>query len=252
MNSDTQSLQTIRRISSGASGEVFEVGKVENYALKVMHITMDQSINFRTQRQFISEHEKLNMLKHLNIIRTYGIFMSDETTPPSILLELCVSDLNSAIKKNNLKNDQIIIYAYQIAEGMKFVHLKGFVHRDLKPSNILIAKDGTIKISDFGISKLMTAEEQSTTLGPGTQKFMAPEILNEEDYNNSNGQWKKASNSFIFHCFCKELNKPKSRPSFEEILQQMEKNDYKLLELSDSDIKSIRQFVKQHKQRLPH
>ncbi|KAK8844349.1 hypothetical protein M9Y10_024563 [Tritrichomonas musculus] len=281
LDSETiHSLRVIREISSGGSGKVLEVGKEETFALKVMHTGEN---NFKNQRQFLGEHEKLNMLRHPNVVRTYGIYLSDETTPPSILLELCPDDLNKAIKSGKLSNGQIVKYVYQISEGMKFVHIRGFVHRDLKPSNILIAKDGTIKISDFGISKLMTAEEQSTTLGAGTQKFMSPEILNEEDYNEkadvysfgvvlyfmlSGGQMpkitiiqmgigKKAPIPSSFTSFAKQLinscweTSPEKRPSFDEILQELEKNNYKLLELSDTDVKDIKLFVKEHKQRIP-
>ena len=67
---------------------------------------------------------------------------------------------------------------------MKYIHYKKIIYRDLKPTNILIATDGTIKIADFGVAKLMSAEEQAKTQGIGTQKFMAPEVLNEEDEYN--------------------------------------------------------------------
>ena len=150
------------------------------FALKIMHTGNN---NFENFKGFIAEYEKLTSLKHPNIVQAYGIFMSDQKTPPSILLELCPRDLTSLIKTHSYKNSEISIWIYQIAEGMKYVHMKKIVHRDLKPSNILIGKDGKIKISDFGISKLMSAEEQSTTRGAGTQKFMAPEILKEEKYN---------------------------------------------------------------------
>lgn len=58
---------------------------------------------------------------------------------------------------------------------MKYIHFKKVIHRDLRSTNILIASDGIVKICDFGISKLMTK-------GIGSQKFIAPEIILEEDY----------------------------------------------------------------------
>lgn len=76
-----------------------------------------------------------------------------------------------------------VLYIYQIADGMQYVHLKKIIHRDLKPSNILIGFDGNIRISDFGISKLMTDDEISMTTGVVTQKFMVPELINEIQYN---------------------------------------------------------------------
>lgn len=81
----------------------------------------------------------------------------------------------------SFSNTETVKVIYQIAEGMKYIHSKKVIHRDLKPTNILLSSDGTVKICDFGISKLMTIEEQTMTRGLGSQKFMAPEILNEED-----------------------------------------------------------------------
>ena len=67
---------------------------------------------------------------------------------------------------------------------MKYVHFKKIVHRDLKPSNIFISSDKTAKIGDFGISKIMSAEDQTQmTGGLGTLFFMAPEVADEKKYD---------------------------------------------------------------------
>ena len=67
---------------------------------------------------------------------------------------------------------------------MKYVHFRKIIHRDLKPSNILIGEDGTIKIIDFGIAKLMGHKVflEKVTSGKGTFKFKASEILHEKKY----------------------------------------------------------------------
>ena len=274
------SLRIIRKISSGGSGEVVEVGKEEKFALKMMHVG---SNSYKIQKQYLGEHEKLNMLRHPNIVSTYGIYLGDETTPISVLLELCPGDLNTAIKSGSISKECVVKYAYEICEGLKFAHFCGIIHRDLKPSNILIDKHGNIKISGFGISKLMSAEEQSTTMGAGTQKFMAPEILNEEQYDEKVdvyafgvilffmisggempnitiiqiGNGMKAPIPSSFTPFSKALiNKcwetdPKKRPSFSEILEELEKNKYGLFELSETEVRNISHFVEEHKKRIP-
>lgn len=276
-----QNLRIIKEISSGGSGKVLEVGKEEKFALKMMH-TGNHSIE--EFKGFIEEYEKLIRLKHPNIVEAYGIFMSDAKTPPSILLELCTNDLKTMINTKSYKGkSDIVIWIYQIVEGMKFVHKNGIVHRDLKPSNILIGKDGKIRISDFGIAKLMTTEEQSTTRGAGTQKFMAPEILREEKYNEKadvysfgvllyfilsggempkiniiqigNGVKAKIPDSFTK--FAKDLindcwnSHSKDRPSFEEILSRLEKQNYKVFEMDKSEVNEVLEFVKEHKKLIP-
>ena len=168
---------------------------------------------------------------------------------------------------------------------MKYIHFRKIIHRDLKPSNILIVDDGTIKIGDFSVSKLMSIEEQSSmTGGIGTPNFMAPEILNEEkNYSEKVDVYSfgvllnfilnkgditniKIGNVFkgkkvefpnSFSAFAKELTglclsyDPKNRPGFIQICELLEKNKYALIDLTASDINQIQSFVKSHKEKIP-
>lgn len=132
----------------------------------------------------------------------------------------------------------------------------------MKPTNILIANDGLVKIADCGISKLMTIEEPAMTRGIGSQKFMAPEIINEEDHYNekvdvysfgvlvfyilSGGQLPKmkmfgilkgdkAKNHESFTNFSKKLINDcwnfnsKDHPSFQMIVDDLDKYQYDLV-----------------------
>ena len=153
--------------------------------------------------------------------------------------------------------------------------------KDLKPTNILIATDGTIRISDFGISKLMSPKEQNSIVG--TLTFMAPEILNEEDYDEkvdvysfgvlvffvlSGGQMpiikmreqmrgKKAEIPSIFTTFAKDLINscwnfdPKDRPSFSEICKLMNEKCHMLLDISNTEISELNRLIQNHKSRIP-
>ena len=232
-------------------------------------------------RYFLNEYEIMNLLDHPNIIKTFGICLHTEKMPPSILIEFCVNNLDEVIKNKTFDNVQIAFTIYQIVEGMKYVHFKKIIHRDLKPTNILIATDGTIRISDFGISKLMSPEEQNSIVG--TQKFMAPEILNEEDYDEkvdvysfgvlaffvlSGGQMpvikmrdqlrgKKAEIPSTFTTFAKDLINscwnfdPDDRPSFSKICEQLNEKCHMLLNLSKPEIEELKNLMKNHKSRIP-
>ena len=147
-----KNLKKIEEIGFGSGGKVFKVVSLmnETYALKEMNI---KNLNMKNFQYFLNEYEIINFLQHPNIIKTYGIFMSSKSTPPCILLEYCLFNLEECIKNKMLSNEKIVCAIYQIVEGMKYVHFRKIIHRDLKPTNILIAADGTIKICDFGISK---------------------------------------------------------------------------------------------------
>lgn len=273
-------LEKVEELGSGGGGRVYKVYKKEVYALKEMNVSHADHKDFQ---HFIGEYELMKMLKHPNILETYGIFMSDSKRPPCILLEYCRRNLDDEVKKKSLQAVQIVFIIYQIVEGMIYVHFRKVIHRDLKPSNIMITEDGTVKICDFGISKLMTAEEQTMTRGLGTQKFMAPEIINEEDYNEkadvysfgvllffilSGGNMPKIKIRDIcnglkadipndFTEFARQLIsdcwnfKDTDRPSFKEILERMEANKFQLVQLSNSQSKEVAKMISQHKAKIP-
>ncbi|KAK8890682.1 protein kinase activity protein [Tritrichomonas musculus] len=280
--STIESLDRCEEVGSGGFGRVYKVYKKEACALKEMNASEPIQRNFG---YFLKECELLCMLRHPNIEKTFGIFMGDADRRPCMLLEFCCQNLETAVKNKILSGVESSFCLYQVAEGMKYVHSRGIIHRDLKPSNILFGSDGMIKIGDFGIARLVTAEEQSSmTRGFGTQKFMAPEIIDESDtYDEkvdvysfgvlcffvlSGGEMpkikmsellsgKKAaipssfsdiSKSVISDCWNFES---KDRPSFSEIVSRMEKNDYEMVPLEESQVRELKNKVKEHKAKIP-
>nr|CCD13511.1 unnamed protein product [Trypanosoma congolense IL3000] len=78
---------------------------------------------------------------------------------------------------------------FQVVSGLVYLHdTKRVIHRDLKPSNLLIRDDGYVKISDFGVSKLVQTLDVSSTY-VGTMYFMAPERLEQTSYSFSSDIW---------------------------------------------------------------
>ena len=278
---ELEKLEELEELGSGGGGKVMKVAMKQIYALKQMIVNKS---NFKNLQNFIQEYEIINMLDHPNVVDAIGIFMSNKNIPPSILLEYCPSNLQKAIEDKVLSKEEVVEIIYQIAEVMKYIHSKKIIHRDLKPTNILIGSDGRVKICDFGISKIMTIEEQTMTRGVGSQKFMAPEIINEEEHYDekvdvysfgvvvffilSGGELpkiklgdilkgKKAELPSSFTDFSKKLInacwnfESKDRPSFEVILDSMERNHYNLIQLNKTEIKNVEAFVKQHKTKIP-
>lgn len=265
-------MRTIEKIGKGGSALVEKVSRDEFFALKTLE---QEGLTIEKLKRFLQEYEILNQLVHPNIVKVYGFYYGNSSHGPSILLEFCPKNLVNEVVNKSLSNVQIACIVYQIVEGMKFVHLNGIIHRDLKPHNILIDKDGRVKIADFGIAKLVSLETQTSNVG--TQKFMAPELLNEvEKYDNkvdvysfgvllywilNNGEMPKitiiqmgtgkmAKIPDSVNKFATKLIKdcwsfdPDQRPSFDSISKQLRSNNFKVLNLSAAEVKQVESFVK--------
>ena len=216
--------------------------------------------------KFFYEFELLNQLDHPNVIKTFGFCYGDSTHPPSILLEFCPCNLSYFIKKKRINDVDLVRIIFEICNAMKYIHKIGIIHRDLKPENILLDSNKRVKLSDFGISKLISPEFQtgtSYTSGVGTLPYMAPELLkNNGKYNekvdvyafgvvlyfvlndgklpNINiidvGTGQKAnipksvnevSKNLIYKCWSFKAD---DRPSFAQITDYIVKNKYQLLD----------------------
>src|SRR3984893_99244 len=130
-------------------------------------------------RRFELEARATGMLNHPNILAVYDIGTHEGA--PYLVTELLEGDtLREHIA---LPRRKTIEYAQQIANGLAAAHAKGVTHRDLKPENIFITNDGHVKILDFGLAKVTSADAaQTATLNAtapgtamGTAGYMSPE-----------------------------------------------------------------------------
>ncbi|MGD9495603.1 MAG: PQQ-binding-like beta-propeller repeat protein [Armatimonadota bacterium] len=126
----------------------------------------------------------MNLGRHPHIVE--AIIYREIKSQPFLFLEyvdgISLSDLIET--ESQLFPPQMIDYALQVCEGMDYVHSadvgpgdSGVVHRDLKPANIMIHRDGTVKITDFGLAKVYGASTRLTDagIGLGTYVYMPPE-----------------------------------------------------------------------------
>ena len=115
------------------------------------------------------------MLSHPNIVSVYDVSTSPEAD--YIVMELVdgISLKQYMEKKGVLNWKETLHFSMQIAKALDHAHSRGIVHRDIKPHNIMILKDGSIKVADFGIARVGSAQNTLTREALGSVHYISPE-----------------------------------------------------------------------------
>ncbi|NLC72707.1 MAG: Stk1 family PASTA domain-containing Ser/Thr kinase [Ruminococcaceae bacterium] len=163
-------------IGTGGMAIVFKAmcNRLNRYvAVKVLRDDMAEDDDFRSSFQV--EAKAVAMLSHPNIVSVYDVSHNDEIN--YIVMELIdgITVKQYMKKKGTLGWKEALFFTTQICKALEHAHSKGVVHRDIKPQNIMILKDGTIKVADFGISALESASEQKAEQTVGSVHYIAPE-----------------------------------------------------------------------------
>jgi eukaryotic-like serine/threonine-protein kinase len=169
--------EIVEKIGEGGMGVVWKARdpRLERFvALKQLHAT--KLSDSGRSAGFLHEARAASALNHPNIITIYDI--SSEAGDEYIVMEFVEGrTLSDLIASGGLSQADALRYAAQVADALDKAHSAGIVHRDLKPGNILFAADGTPKIADFSIAKLLNGRGDETETGAimGTACYMAPE-----------------------------------------------------------------------------
>ena len=142
-------------------------------AVKILRDELEADVEFR--RRFQTEAQAVAMLSHPNIVSVYDVSHSEDVE--YIVMELIegVTLMQYMQKRGALGWKEALHFSVQIARALEHAHSKGIVHRDIKPQNVMILRDGTIKVADFGIAALETRQEQRSDQTVGSVHYIAPE-----------------------------------------------------------------------------
>ncbi len=142
-------------------------------AVKILKDELSQNHEFR--RRFHAESQAVAMVSHPNIVGVYDISRTEESD--YIVMELIegISLKQYLEKKGSLNWRETLHFSMQIAKALEHAHGRGIVHRDIKPHNIMILKDGTIKVADFGIARIGSAQNTLTREALGSVHYISPE-----------------------------------------------------------------------------
>ncbi|MEM7115366.1 MAG: protein kinase [Chloroflexota bacterium] len=142
-------------------------------------------------RRFQREGELLQQLDHPNVIKILGTFEQDERH--HIVMEYVEGGtLEELIQKNGrLPLPRVLDIGLELADALSRTHHLGIIHRDIKPSNVLIAKDGTPRLTDFGLARLIRQDSNLTHTGVfiGSPTYVSPEVLQNERLDTRSDIW---------------------------------------------------------------
>jgi serine/threonine protein kinase len=172
----------VGRIGRGAMGVVWRAHDERldrTVAVKLLSFdaALGGSEGEKTDDRVMREARLAAKLQHPNAIAVHDVV--EHEGRPCLVLEYLPSESLSAVmaERGALPADEVARIGAQLADALAAAHEVGIVHRDIKPDNVLIAPDGTVKITDFGISKAI-GDATMTSVGviAGTPAFLAPEV----------------------------------------------------------------------------
>jgi serine/threonine protein kinase len=165
----------VRMLGRGGMGTVVQARQLETgrlVALKYLHLTAGD-----LRERFLREGRLASELVHPNVVQGLGIEFVDDS--PVLVFEFVEgTDLRThVVERKKLPVPEAVELTKQILAGLSCAHAKGIVHRDLKTANVMVTKEGTAKLADFGTAHLREAHEKLTRTGLvlGTPAYMAPE-----------------------------------------------------------------------------
>ncbi|XP_043698334.1 serine/threonine-protein kinase CTR1-like [Telopea speciosissima] len=174
------------RIGAGSFGTVHRADwHGSDVAVKIL---MEQDLHAERFKEFLREVAIMKRLRHPNIV----LFMGAVTQPPNLSIVTEYLSRGSLYRllhrpgaREVLDERRRLNMAYDVAKGMNYLHRRNppIVHRDLKSPNLLVDRKYTVKVCDFGLSRLKANTFLSSKSAAGTPEWMAPEVLRDEPSN---------------------------------------------------------------------
>ena len=144
-------------------------------AVKILKPELARDAEFR--RRFHDESQAVAMLSHPNIVAVYDVSHSDDLD--YIVMELIDGiTLKQYMQKKGLPLNwrEALHFITQIMKALSHAHSRGIIHRDIKPQNIMVLRDGSVKVADFGIARVASAAQSTLTQEAlGSVHYISPE-----------------------------------------------------------------------------
>ena len=213
--------EALKVLGRGSFGKVLLVRNKNNNEIYAMKILKKSIIKEKDQEEHTKTEQKiLKINDNPFIVKLYFSFQDNENL--YIVTEFMQGGelFFHLHKEKKFNEERTIFYASQIILALEGLHKENIIYRDLKPENILLGVDGYIKLTDFGLSKILKNKNKRTYTICGTPQYLAPEILEDEGYSKMVDWWSLGCLIYEMLVGRKVFMIPKKNPLSPEIYKQ--------------------------------
>ncbi len=182
-----------KELGKGAFGTVCFVKRKEDSKMYAMKRVKISQLNTKEKENALNEVRILASLNNQNIVGYKEAFFDEDSKTLNIVMEFADDgDLESKIQKNikskgTFNEMELWKWLIQIINGLKYLHDNKIMHRDLKCANIFLMKNGTLKLGDLNVSKIVKMGMCSTQTG--TPYYASPEVWGDKPYDYKSDIW---------------------------------------------------------------
>ena len=154
--------------------KAFDIQENKIVAVKILKDEFGSNVEFL--RRFQNESKVIAVLSHPNIVKVFDVSFGDNFQ--YIVMEYIdgITLKEYIERKQSIPWKDALYFTVQILRALQHAHDKGIVHRDVKPQNIMLLRDGTIKVTDFGIARFSRSDERTITdKAIGSVHYISPE-----------------------------------------------------------------------------
>lgn len=178
--------EKLEKVGEGAGGVVYRIREKKTKKILAVKISPEEELKYI--RSEVAFHA---MSTHKNIVNYHATFLwrHDVWIVMDFIEGGCLTDILGEDNPQEWSEENIAYTMLNCLEALNFMHKKHLLHRDIKSDNVLVGRDGTVKIADFGFAIAMTAEQEKRKSTVGTPFWMAPEVIEGLEYDERCDIW---------------------------------------------------------------
>lgn len=178
------------KIGEGSMGMIFQARDTRLDRIVALKFLTPALNNDETAKaRFLAEAKAISKIEHPNVCEIYGISDMKEEQLYFVMPFYVGKSLKEVLNAGTIDIETALEYMIQITKALRAAHQKEIIHRDIKPANILITTEGTIKVLDFGIAKMVDVDLTLPGQIVGTLVYMSPEQLQQQPYDHRTDIW---------------------------------------------------------------